>query len=75
MLTENFGSALVLFLIQIVIGLVLDVGLVLPALCCLLWPLLLIVQGGIAAYFSTLWTLAWRRWVETTPVAEEVGTA
>lgn len=74
-LIENFGSAVVLFLIQIVISLVLGVGLVLPALCCLLWPLLLIVQGGIAAYFSTVWTLAWRRWVEATPVAEEISVA
>lgn len=74
-LLDNFGAALVLFLIQIGIGLVLGLLLLLPALCCLLWPLLLIVQGGIAAYFSTVWTLAWRRWVEATPVAEEVGAA
>jgi hypothetical protein len=65
-LTGNFGPALVLFLIQVGINLALGVALILPGLlsllCCLLWPLLILVQGGIEAYFSTLWTLAWRRW-------------
>ena len=32
------------------------------ALCCLLWPLFLLIQGATAAYFSTLWTLTWREW-------------
>lgn len=27
-----------------------------------MWPLLLLIQGAIAAYFSTVWTLAWREW-------------
>lgn len=31
----------------------------------LLWPVLLLVNGAIAAYFSTLWTLAWRAWKAT----------
>ena len=31
-------------------------------LCCLLWPLLILIQGAISTYFSTLWTLAWREW-------------
>jgi len=35
---------------------------VVMALCCVLWPVLLLVQGAIASYFSTLWTLAWREW-------------
>ena len=71
-LVDNFGSALVLFLIQIGIGLVLALGLLLPSLCCLLWPLLLLVQGGIAAYFSTLWTLAWQRWTDSAPIAAPI---
>ncbi len=65
-LSNNFGAALVLFLIQIGIGIGLFVVLLVPglimALCCLLWPLLLLIQGAITAYFSTLWTLAWREW-------------
>lgn len=65
-LLENLGPAIVLFLIQIAISIALGIiGLVpglVAALCCILWPLLLLVQGAIAAYFSTLWTLAWRRW-------------
>jgi hypothetical protein len=32
------------------------------ALCFLLWPLLLLISGTVEAYFSTLWTLAWREW-------------
>jgi hypothetical protein len=62
-LLDNFGSALLLFLIQVGFGLVLALILVLPALCCVLWPLLLLAQGTAAAYFSTMWTLAWRRWI------------
>ncbi len=65
-LFANFGSALVLFLIQIILSIGIGVagillGVVL-ALCCLLWPLLLLAQGAIIAYFSTMWTLAWRQW-------------
>jgi len=65
-LLENFGPALILFLIQIGIGLAIAIVGFVPgivfALCCLLWPLLILVRGAIAAYFSTLWTLAWRQW-------------
>jgi hypothetical protein len=76
-LVENIGPALILFLLQIVIGAVLAVMLFLPGLimvlCCILWPVLLLLRGAIAAYFSTMWTLAWREWTglghaaETTP--------
>lgn len=66
-LTSNLGSAIVLFLLQIVIsialGLLLFVPGILIALCCFLWPLLLIAQGAFAAFYSTLWTLAWNTWV------------
>jgi hypothetical protein len=65
-LFSNIGPALVLFLIQIVlnigIGLVMILPGILMALCCILWPVLLLIQGAIAAYFSTMWTLAWQRW-------------
>jgi len=65
-LMENFGPALALFLIQIVVSIGVGIGMILPgivmALCCLLWPVLILIQGTIAAYFSTLWTLAWREW-------------
>jgi len=62
----NVGPALILFLIQIAISIGIAVVGFLPgillAICCVLWPLLILIQGAIAAYFSTLWTLAWRRW-------------
>ena len=65
-LVQNLGPALILFLIQIAINLVLGVALILPGivmvLCCLLWPLLLAIKGTITSYFSTMWTLAWREW-------------
>ena len=69
-LLANLGPAIVLFLIQIGIGIILAIvgfvpGIVL-ALCCLLWPLLLLIQGGISAFFSTMWTLAWRNWTGLT---------
>ena len=65
-LFQNFGPALVLFLIQIAIGIGIAIVGFLPgillALCCVLWPLLILFQGAVSAYFSTMWTLAWRRW-------------
>jgi hypothetical protein len=69
-LLDNFGPALILFLIQIPIGIGITVVGLLPGLlamlCCLLWPLLIVllilVRGTISAYFSTMWTLAWREW-------------
>jgi len=65
-LLENIGPALVLFLLQLAISIGLGIVLAIPgvvmALCCLLWPVLLLVQGAIASYFSALWTLAWREW-------------
>jgi len=75
-LLENVGPALVLFLLQIAIGVGLAIALLLPqilmALCCVLWPVLLLVQGAMASYFSTLWTLAWREWTSGV-VAEDFG--
>ena len=65
-LFENIGSALTLLVIQIGIGIGLALILLLPALCCVFWPLLLLVQGVSAAFFSTAWTLAWRQWTAAT---------
>lgn len=66
-LVENIGSSLILFLVQMAVGITLGLVLLLPALCCLLWPLLLLPQGTAAAYFSTMWTLAWRLWTSAVP--------
>jgi hypothetical protein len=75
-LFQNFGPAVVLFLIQIGIGIAIAIVGFLPgillALCCVLWPLLILVQGAISAYFSTMWTLAWRRWTDAEQ-AEDVS--
>jgi len=71
-LVENLGSALVIFIIQVVISLLLGLLLLLPgivvALCCVLWPLFFIFQGFMAAFFSAVWTLAWRQWTDALPV-------
>ncbi len=82
-LLENFGPALILFLLQILIGAVLGATLFFPGLfmviCCVLWPLLLLIRGAVAAYFSTMWTLAWREWTglghpgEIVPASEVVS--
>jgi hypothetical protein len=65
-LVENIGPAVILFVLQVVINVVLGVALFLPGLvmvlCCILWPLLLAIEGMKTSYFSTLWTLAWRDW-------------
>jgi hypothetical protein len=70
-LVENIGSALLMALIQVGLGIAMGLVLLLPALCCLLWPLLLLVQGTAAACFSTMWTLAWRRWISMSVTADE----
>jgi hypothetical protein len=68
-LIDNIGSGLLLFLIQVAVGIALGLALLLPALCCLVWPLLLLAQGTAAAYFSTMWTLAWRLWTNAASAA------
>jgi hypothetical protein len=74
-LVDNLGSALVLFLMQIVATVVMIILLIVPvavlALCCLFWPVLLLLQGAVTAYFSTMWTLAWQEWTGKAPVAVE----
>lgn len=73
-LIANLGPAVVLFLIQIAIGIGVAIVGLLPAIlmtvCCVLWPLLLLAQGAISGYFSTMWTLAWRQWTGLTSTAE-----
>ena len=78
-LMANLGEAIILFLLQIVSSIVLGVLLFLPGLililCCLLWPLLLVVQGAISAFLSALWTLAWRTWTGEPPMVEKAPAA
>lgn len=66
-LSNNLGPALLLFLLQVVINFVLGLIFLFPAIlaavCCLLWPLLIIIQAAFMAFYSTMWTLAWREWV------------
>lgn len=69
-LKANFGPALLLWLIQIGIGIGVAIVMFLPALCCILWPVLIVVNGGIQAYFSTLWTLAWNEWTGGQKIVE-----
>jgi hypothetical protein len=78
-LMDNLGEAVILFLIQIAIFIVLAILLFLPGLvlilCCCLWPLLLVVQGAISAFLSSLWTLAWRTWTGQPPMVEKAPAA
>jgi hypothetical protein len=66
-LLDNLGSALILFLIQVGIGIALALFVLLSALCCAFWPLLLLAQGTAAAFFATVWTLAWKEWTAIQP--------
>ncbi len=65
-LGANLGPSFILFLLQIAISVGVGLALFIPGalilLCCFLWPLLLLIQGTFAAFFSTLWTLAWNQW-------------
>jgi len=74
-LAGNLGSAVVLFVIQVGVLIGMLILLIVPgillALCCLAWPRLMLFQGAVTAYFSTLWTLAWERWTRATPSVEK----
>jgi hypothetical protein len=78
-LTANLGEAVILFLIQIAVFVVLGILLFVPGiivlLCCCLWPLLFILQGAITAFLSALWTLAWRTWTGEPPLVEKAPAA
>jgi hypothetical protein len=68
-----------LFLIQVGIGIALALALFLPgiiaALCCFLWPLLLLFNGAVTAFTSSLWTLAWRNWTGKASIMEKSPSA
>lgn len=74
-LVGNLGEAIVLFVLQIAIFVVLGIVFFIPglivALCCLLWPLLIVVQGAITAFVSAVWTLAWRQWTGKARLVEK----
>jgi hypothetical protein len=74
-LIANIGPAVVLFVLQIGISIALGLLMLLPgllmALCCVLWPVLILIEGTKAAYFSALWTLAWKEWTEATVLVSE----
>ena len=78
-LMANLGEAIILFLLQIMVSIILMVLLFLPGLvvilCCILWPLLLAVQGAISAIISAMWTLAWRNWTGGESTVEEAAAA
>ena len=67
-LRGNLTEAILLFMLQLGLGVALAFALFLPGLiailCCFLWPLLMAVQGAITAFISSMWTLAWRSWVD-----------
>jgi hypothetical protein len=78
-LRTNLGEAILLFLVQIGIGIVAAILLFVPGLilvvCCFLWPLLLVIQGAVNAFVSGLWTLAWRTWTGKDVIIEKEPTA
>lgn len=66
-LRDNLGEVFILFLIRIGIGIALFILLIVPSivlacLICIGWIILLLINGALEAYFSTMWTLAWRHW-------------
>lgn len=70
-LKANLGPAVLLWLIQVGIGLGIGIMMILPAMCCIMWPVMIVLNGGIQAFFSTLWTLAWNEWSGTSKAAAE----
>lgn len=69
-LLDNIGPVLIIILIRIGVGIVLLVPTFIVSLICLLWPVLLVLQGAVTAYFSTVWTLAWREWTNEPPTEQ-----
>lgn len=63
-LRGHIGPIIILGLIQLGISIGVGFVLFLPsfviAFCCILWPVAWLISGTIEAYFSTVWTLAWR---------------
>jgi len=77
--SANLGPALILLLIRFGFAIALAIVLFLPtavmAVCCLMWPLLLLINGSITAYFSAVWTLAWREWTGSGGSTDEEAVA
>lgn len=75
--TTRFGQVLVLAMIHLVAEFFIGIVLIVPgfwaALCCLLWPVMLALNGAIKAYLMTIWTLAWRDWTGRTRTGEPVA--
>jgi hypothetical protein len=74
-LRENLrqGVALVLIQIgiQIALGLPLLISIFIMPYCCLMWLALWPIGGAFSAYFSTVWTLAWREWTSKGAFVEQ----
>lgn len=67
-LIDNVGPVAIIVLIRIGIGILLLLPSLVGSLCCLLWPILLVLQGAVTTYFSTVWTLAWREFTDVPDV-------
>jgi hypothetical protein len=63
---DHFGAAIGLTALQLLLALAADIVLFLPnvvlTLCPLGWPLQWILNGTMAAFFNTLYTLVWQEW-------------
>lgn len=63
---DHFGAAVGLTALQLLLALAADIVLFLPnvvlTLCPLGWPLQWILNGALAAFFNTLYTLVWQEW-------------
>jgi hypothetical protein len=63
---DHFGAAVGLSLLQLILALTADVVLFLPnvllTLCPLAWPLQWFLNGMVAAFSNTLYTLVWQQW-------------
>lgn len=70
-LRDHLGNAVAVYILQIVINGAVWLVVAIPGLCCLLWPFLWVVAGMSEAYFSTVWTLAWRQWTGSLPSTGE----
>ena len=78
-LWSNIGQAIILFIIEVALIFSLFLLLIVPGLfvliCFCLWPIVFIVQGAVAAFRSSLWTLAWRTWTGEPLLVEKAPAA
>jgi hypothetical protein len=74
-LRENLRQGVTLVLIQIgiqiALGLPLLISIFIMPYCCLMWLALWPIGGAFSAYFSTVWTLAWREWTSKGAFVEQ----